>query len=182
MKSCPDCATGHLYRIRRSSPADFLLSYAGLLPYRCARCGRRTLVADRFWLAFLCAGMLATAGATAFVVRIREVFARRPAPASSISVTAPEPAAALGNEEIAAMARADISPEVMRKLIAGQQHRFQIDSQSLIALKNDGVADEVILAIVEATLDRPTPAPPTLRPTARPPNGVDLARLNPFRH
>ena len=60
-----------LNRISRTSSTDFLLSYAGLLPYRCTTCKRRSLVADWGWMVFLCAILVFLSAAGATAVRLR---------------------------------------------------------------------------------------------------------------
>jgi hypothetical protein len=67
----------------------------------------------------------------------------------------------LTNDDFCRMGRAQIPTSVMERLIYGQPHNFRIDADSLIALKKDGVSDDVILAMVTTTLEHgSTPVAP----------------------
>jgi len=61
----------------------------------------------------------------------------------------------LTNQDIARMQRAGLPPSVIVRLIAARPNDFQIDSVSLIRLKQSGVPDELILDMVAAALERP---------------------------
>jgi len=61
----------------------------------------------------------------------------------------------LTNQDIARMQRAGLPPSVIVRLIAARPNDFQIDSVSLIRLKQSGVPDQLILDMVAAALERP---------------------------
>lgn len=160
MRPCPNCPTGRLKRIARTSFEDFLFSLAGFLPYRCDVCKRRALRADWGRVAFPC--VIAVLGATNVrLLKRQAVFNRETAgPTFSSGRTsghAPPftPQAAsdnlLTNEDIAIMGQVQMSGIVVNKLIRSQGHRFRIDAKSLVALKKAGVTEDVILTMIEVT-------------------------------
>jgi hypothetical protein len=77
----------------------------------------------------------------------------------------------LTNESVTAMTKAGLGPSVIVAKIRSAKTDFDVSTDALIRLKADGVADEVIRAMIEAK-DAADAAPdPGGRPITRPPAG-----------
>ena len=162
-RRCGWCADGHLSRVARVSLTDHLLSFAGLLPFICVTCKRRTLRADfgHILLLSVCLPAILIVG-MGFARRIG-IHQNAPTP-NPIPAAAEIPATVLTNEDVTRLVQANIPSTVMLRLIDGRQHRFRIDPDSLVRLKKDGVPDDVILTIVTVTLGQTeTTRPDALR-------------------
>jgi len=154
---CSGCGSDRLIRVARVSYTDLLASQAGLFPYVCRRCKRRTLRPDagRILLLVLIAGLSLGLGGYAWRLRREAGYKASVAPVSSPA--AEKSAEVLTNQDIARMQRAGLPVSVIIRLIAARPNDFQIDSASLIRLKQSGVPDELILDMVTAALERPAP-------------------------
>jgi len=152
-KVCRLCGGGRLNRIARKSLSDYLLSDAGFFPYVCDLCNRRSYRADQGRVASLFICMILILALGGYTLRLRRSYhpASRPEPRTpAVENTAD----ILSNEDIEKMGRVHIPSTVMERLIYSRPNSFRIDSDSLVALKKEGVPDEVILAIVTVTLER----------------------------
>ena len=152
---CSGCGSDRLIRVARVSYTDLLVSQAGLFPYVCRRCKRRTLRPDmgRVFLLALIAALILGLGSYAWRLRRESRYIASVAPTPS--PVAEKSAEVLTNQDIARMQRAGLPPSVIVRLIAARPNDFQIDSVSLIRLKQSGVPDELILDMVAAALERP---------------------------
>ena len=152
---CGVCANGCLSRVSRVSFTDYLLSEVGLFPYVCNACRCRTLRADFGRVAFLSVCIVVMLGMAGYTLRVRHRYHPLAPAVQSAPSTLENSDDILSNEDIAGMGRVNIPSAVIERLIAGRPHHFRIDADSLIALKKDGVPDDVILAMVTVTLERP---------------------------
>lgn len=152
---CGECSSGRLTRISRVSFTDYLLSEAGLFPYVCNVCRRRAFRADFGRVVFLSVCVLAMAAMAAYTLHLRHRYHPIPIAAEQGSAAVENSGDILSNEDISRMGRVNIPSVVMQRLISGRPNSFHIDSDSLIALKKDGVPDEVILSMVTVTLEHP---------------------------
>jgi hypothetical protein len=176
-RTCGACHTGRLTRISRVSFTDHLLSHAGLLPYICGACKQRTLGVDLGRMVSISLSLLVVVGLSAYVIRMH----RRYGPALQTLARTPSvenTGDPLSNDDIARMGRVSIPSAVIQRLIYGRPHSFRIDSDSLIALKKDGVPDDVILAMVTVTLEH-QPAAPKLPSSSRTAGVVSAAVQSP---
>lgn len=74
----------------------------------------------------------------------------RPAAAAPVSVEAPAPPPGIGNDEVREMAAAQFSDSTIIAVIAANETRFDVSPRGLVALKNAGVSERVIEAMLEA--------------------------------
>ena len=157
VRFCSGCGSDRLIRVARVSYTDLLASHAGLFPYVCRRCKRRTLRPDmgRVILLVLDAVLILGLGSYAWHLRRESRYKASVAPVPPS--LAEKSAEVLTNQDIARMQRAGLPPRVIIRLIAARPNEFQIDSVSLIGLKQRGVPDELILEMVAAALERPAP-------------------------
>jgi hypothetical protein len=155
IKTCRVCGAGCLTRTARVSFFDYLLSEVGLFPYVCGVCRRRTLRADCGRLVSLSLFVSVTLGLGGYALRLRHGYHQRPQALEQLPAVVEDSRDILSNGDIARMAQVRIPSAVMQRLISSRPHTFQVDSESLISLKKDGVPDDVILTMVTVTLEHP---------------------------
>jgi hypothetical protein len=61
----------------------------------------------------------------------------------------------IGNDDVIRLVQAHLSSPLIIRLISRSAYSFQIDTQSLIALKKAGTPDDVMGAIIDLTLSSP---------------------------
>ena len=176
---CDQCG-GEVHRSRRRSFISYALSCFSVYPYRCNQCKAKLLRIRWEQTAVLATILLAGVGAVVATNakvtaqtwardhsgRQQELLAARDT--SDLSV--------LNNHEVVALAQAELSPDVITRLVRTTPHTFKVDAQSLIELKKAGTPDEVIAAMVEVTpivrkrsapgLERFAPVPTNTLPVA----------------
>lgn len=82
------------------------------------------------------------------------------------SLTAPAAAQTLTTKEIVALSKAGLGEEVLVALIDVHRSVFPIDRETLLMLKDQGVRDNVIVAMIRSGRDPiPPPPPPPPAPT-----------------
>jgi hypothetical protein len=180
LRTCKVCRRGQQNRILRRKIADTVLSQIGVYPYHCSSCNTVTYGWEWGRSLFLAALMLAmlTAG-VALRLKTRPRF---PVPSRRTAAAAPLPAdgSYLTNDDIGRMGRVSMSAIIMNRLIRSQPHHFRIDPKSLISLKGDGVPDEVLLSMVEVSLDEPMIGAPADGPAST--AALEAARLTLATH
>ena len=85
-----------------------------------------------------------------------------------------EPLAGVGNPEVLEMVAAQFSDETIVAVIAANPPRFDVTPRALVALKNGGVSERVIEAMLSAETAAKTPDADATEPT---PPSAELAKL-----
>lgn len=174
---CSYCEHGELTRAHRRGITDHLFACIGFYPYICRQCGRRCLrpkMEQLLLVACVACVMIACMGSASFIYLARHrkpihestpVFSVRFSGLSSAPGTRTEPQGLvidtrdiLRNEDIVKLSRSGIGGRVIAKLISKSPHRFEVDANSLVALKHSKVADEVIGLMIDVSLTGPVPA------------------------
>jgi hypothetical protein len=72
----------------------------------------------------------------------------------------------LSNADIAAMTKAGLSREVIARKVKDSKGSYDTSVDGLIELKKAGVADEIIVLMLDRKTDAPAPAPQSIQPAA----------------
>lgn len=181
MSACKWCGSQRLKRSSRQGVGEYLLSLSGLYPHKCGRCQRRSLAL--LWTksvtaigVLLVMGLAAGAGLYAVKGRsggapgglIKRVKAETRKAGVGRWVTV-DTGAILGNEDIIKLSETKVSPRTIVKLVERTQCKYDMRPDSMIQMKEKGVADEVLYAMLSNLDQCYTDAAPTASP--------DLARL-----
>jgi len=89
--------------------------------------------------------------------------------AAALFSLAPVAADAITLKEIVQLSRAGLGEEVLLALIEVEQKVFAIDSETLRMLKDQGVSERVIVALIRSGRMQPAPEQPTAAPALEPP-------------
>lgn len=158
---CQRCKRGRMHRVHRDRYLDFLLSQTGFDRTVCNHCNRRGLRLKRSRLAaFLALASLFFGG---MVVLAANTSTMHP------PFTEALPRRQLTNQDVVDLAHSRMSGEFILDLIARIGTSFQIDSQAIIALRNAGVSEEVIIGMVDSTIAAEKPAGANRQQGAQPP-------------
>ena len=76
----------------------------------------------------------------------------------SFAVAAAPAMDALDNEDIIKMVKAGLGPQIIVATIKNQPGAFDVSTEALVALKNAGVTDEVIAALIQSASSSPAKA------------------------
>jgi hypothetical protein len=177
MKVCHHC-NGSIIRVHRKGFGQYLISVWGIYPFACTKCrntafrpqsGQMGAAALVTALALILAGTGAYYGVRAYQGtehRLRRVLAAQNK-ASSIPETPVVSRAGaipgfLTNADVIRLSKARMSSRTLIDLIRRGSHDFQVDPESLVALKDGGTSEQVIMVMVEATIPKP---PGTIPPS-----------------
>ena len=192
---CDQCG-GEVHRSRRRSFISYALSCFSVYPYRCNQCKARLLRIRWEQTAVLATLLLAGIGAVvATNAKVTaQTWAREHSGKQQELLAARDTSdfSVLGNQEVVALAQAELSPEVITRLVRTTPHTFTVDAQSLIALKKAGTPDDVIAAMVEVTpvgrkhsnpaVERLAPVPTNTLPVALAPFEPSPQTMPPARN
>ena len=76
----------------------------------------------------------------------------------------PSPASAVTTKDVVSLSKAGVSDEVLLALIDRDKTIFTLDPDQLIALRNEGVSEAVVLAMLKSGRQEPPDAPSTRPP------------------
>jgi hypothetical protein len=167
-----------MLRCHRTSLLDFLFSCFGLYPYACESCARRSyrprleqiLLIGAATILCVAAGLVCSGARPGLGMVNPELSSRMVQTPFMRDARSELPIRidVLGNADVMRLVQAHLSGALIIKLIASAPHDFQIDTNSLIALKESGTPDDVIESIILASKSAPvlTPRPPEVQAVA----------------
>lgn len=162
MKRCSSCHAGTLKRCARAGVDEYLASLAGIYPHRCGCCrGRRYAILWTKALPTLLCLLVLLGGVGAVVFGIRLRIAASEGRTMTVKGTRPEirktsagkwamsdSSTVLDNESVMSLAHTNLSTRTLVKVIERSPCRFDTSPRALIRIKQSGVPDDVIYAML----------------------------------
>ena len=152
MNSCRWCSCPRLKRSSRTGNTEALISLAGIYPYKCARCSRRSLRVN--WIKSMASASVALAVTAAFAViyvtQIRQSSAAASAArrnALSRKATGIRSGMILANQDIVALTGSGVAAKTIVTLIDRHPCRFDASPAEMLRMTNSGVDQEVVQAV-----------------------------------
>ena len=188
LRKCPYCGEPDMVRTHRKSLLEHVFSGFALYPYTCRSCDGRSFLPHWSQVRIIACAAVLVLGLLGAVItshhrleRMRHPGAVEPTASNTKAGTLSAEAAAPGsrplpmeedpgpvltvdlssvmtNEDIVRFSRAGMSSRLVIQLIDHRPHRFRLDVRSLLDLKAAGTPEEVIAAMLDASVG--TPASP----------------------
>jgi hypothetical protein len=166
-----------LSREHRETFFDFMLSCFAFYPFVCTSCHSRTIRTNgRQFLGAICMAAMACSFVIIAGLYLKSAFAvqrygKQFLAASDGKPASVEPSARavsrtpavqvrrmpgiLTNQDVMSMAKGGMSSTLVSSLIGRMEHKFTVDTDSLVELKRAGVPEDVILTMVDASRASP---------------------------